>query len=778
VIRRALPILAALLALAQAAPAQRAGGLASSEGDRLFELELERFGAGGVVRPGDWAGLRFAVRDLGAEVRRVALRVSIADADGDETRWERPVSTNPGVRQGVWTYARLPYRVRAGDAIRVSVHETDEDGVAGREITSTAVAPGRLIQAESPLIGMIGRATAGLDRYQVPIEPGAAEPATGNQWIEFAIIDPEQLGSSVPDAWMGLAAMNTIVWTEGSPARLRAAGAAALGEWVRRGGHLVVVVPPDASGWESALDGPLADLLPAVDIVRREGVDLGDYRPLLTPDEQAPLPDRAVIHELPPAPGAELEEAMPILAGPRGSTVVTRRLLGAGAVTMVGVGVAERGVSAWIDPQRFWHRVLGERFDVLSSSEMQALASADPPANFRSRSEVWADDAVGALINRTGRAGAGVLLGLGVFSAYWLVAGPGGYAVLRWTGRARHSWVIFVGVAALFTAIAWGGATALRPVRVEASHLSFVDHVFGQDVYRVRSWFGALLPEYGQARVSLEPAEGRRHALTPWEPPESSSDSFPDPRPYTVDARRPESMTVPTRATVKPFRADWLGPPPWRSIWPAEDISVSEEGRLSGAIQHGLPAALENVVIVLVYRQEVFTPPPSGALQARTLAWRLTDVWKPGDTLDLAPLTAGGGPGASRSLAPTRGDAFLDRLASDARGWLRVIGAEDQRTALEKLETLNWGAVLGQPNYTRPPSATGFPLMIHTRVGHGLDLARWFTQPCLIVTGRAVTPLPAPVRVDGDEIPTTGQTMLRWVYPLPPNPPAPVEQAP
>ena len=768
--------LAALILLFALAAVPTARAQASAEGARLFELELERFGVGGAARPGDWAGLRFAVRDLGAEVRRVVLRVSIPDADGDETRWERLVTTNPGSRQGVWTYARLPFTTRVGEAIRVSIHETDESGVAGRELASTAIGPTRLVPAESPLIGLIGRAAAGLDRYQVPIEPGAAEPATGHQWIELATVDPEQLGSGMPDAWMGLAPMRAIVWTEGAPSRLRAAGAEALGAWVRRGGHLVVVVPPDASGWESELDGRLRDLLPEVEITRREDVNLADYRPILTPDGSAPLPARAVIHELPPGPDADEQDAMPILAGPGGRPVVTRRLLGAGAVTMVGIGVAERGVAAWLDPQRFWHRVLGERFDVLSSAEMEALASADPPANFRSRSEVWADDAVGALINKTGRAGAGVLLGLGVFSAYWLVAGPGGYAVLRWTGRARHSWAIFVGVAAVFTAIAWGGAAALRPVRVEVSHLTFVDHVFGQDLYRTRSWLGALLPSYGQAEVSIEPSPGRRHALTPWEPPESSGDSFPDPRPYTIDARRPESMVVPSRATVKSFRADWLGAPPWRSVWPTEPIAVSGEGRLTGALEHGLPAALRDVVIVLVYRQEVFTDPPPGGLQARTLAWRLTGAWEAGDPLDLAPLTAASGPG--RSVAPTRGDAYLDRITSDARSWLRVIGAEDRRTALDKLETLTWGPVLGQPRYTRPPSATGFPLMIHSRVGHGLDLARWFTQPCLIVTGRAETPLPAPVRVDGAEPPSAGQTMLRWVYPLPPNPPEPVEQGP
>ena len=62
---------------------------------------------------------------------------------------------------------------------------------------------------------------------------------------------------------------------------------------------------------------------------------------------------------------------------------------------------------------------------------------------------------------------------------------------------------------------------------------------------------------------------------------------------------------------------------------------------------------------------------------------------------------------------------------------------------------------------------------------HGLDLGRWFTQPCIIVVGRmdasaagSTGESPVPIAVDGELAPTTGTTMVRWIYPLPDAPPA------
>ncbi len=756
-----LILAAALLLGANPAAAQTSAQTAPSE----IELSLELFGPGGIARPGDWTAIRMALKDRGAAVRSVRLRLELTDADGDRALWQREATLNPGQPQGVWLFARLPFSLQPSDALRTSVVDTD-----GRELVSAIISPQTVIDPASPLIGLIGRSAAGLDRYRIPSEPGATTHATGHEWIEFALIDPDQLASSMPDAWMGLAPMKTIVWTAGDPATLRAPAATALAEWVRRGGHLVVSIPADSGGWQSPT-GPLAAVLPAVDLVRREGIDLTTYRPLLTPNTSSPLPTSAILHELRAHTTSDESNAITILIGPKKEPIVVRRLTGAGAVTMIGIDVAQRDVAAWLDPQRFWHRVLGERFDVLSSAEMQAIATSNSQANFRIRSRTWIDDSAAVLINRTGRAGVGVLLGFIVFSVYWLLAGPAGFAILRWRKLVKHSWLFFVGVTAVFTAIAWGGASALRPARVEIAHLTFIDHVFGQNVIRTRSWFGAFLPSYGTSTIAVQDAPGLRQALTPWDPPGSTRDSFPDPRAYTIDSRRPESIDFPSRATVKQARLDWLGPSPWRSIAPDEKIELSDAGQISGTLTHGLPAALQNVTVMLVLRQQMFMRLPSGALQARTLAWRLQRDWEPGQQLDLADLSNA----ASRA---TRGDAYLDTFEQSARRWSRNLQPDDTRTALDKLNILTWGPMIGPPAYLQGSTTTGAPAQVNRRFGHGLDLARWFTQPCLIITGNLQSELPAPLTIDGITPPSSGHSVLRWVYPLPANPPRAIEAAP
>ena len=61
-----------------------------------------------------------------------------------------------------------------------------------------------------------------------------------------------------------------------------------------------------------------------------------------------------------------------------------------------------------------------------------------------------------------------------------------------------------------------------------------------------------------------------------------------------------------------------------------------------------------------------------------------------------------------------------------------------------------------------------------------MDLGAWFTQPCLIVIGHIESgPTPTPVFVGGSgeggevgatEAPSVGRTVVRWIYPLAPDP--------
>ena len=235
------------------------------------------------------------------------------------------------------------------------------------------------------------------------------------------------------------------------------------------------------------------------------------------------------------------------------------------------------------------------------------------------------------MINKTGSAGVGVLLGLIVFAVYFLIAGPIGFGLLSKWGARQHAWLVFMGVAAVFTMIAWGGASIIRPRTTDLTHISIVDGVHGQNVVRAHSWFSILLPEYGAATVAVgdpdAPALGAddlRHTIWPWQAPSPGARTpFPDQRSYTIDARRPESIRVPTRSTVKEFESRWLGPPPWRLPRPVErDLFIDANGAINGSIVHELPAALENVTIVLNLRQAPLVElRDGGPLLANVWAW-------------------------------------------------------------------------------------------------------------------------------------------------------------
>jgi hypothetical protein len=77
--------------------------------------------------------------------------------------------------------------------------------------------------------------------------------------------------------------------------------------------------------------------------------------------------------------------------------------------------------------------------------------------------------------------------------------------------------------------------------------------------------------------------------------------------------------------------------------------------------------------------------------------------------------------------------------------------------------------------------STGFrgeAVRVERDLARGVDLSRWFSQPCLLVLGRlddagnGTVALPFPFTIDGDEPRADGQTFVRVVFPLPAPPAA------
>jgi hypothetical protein len=776
-------------------------------------VELERFGTGNQARLGDWCGIRLKLTDSATKQRELIVRLESTDADGDELWAQTSLTSNPGLGQQVWLYSRLPMSANGSSAapFKVAVYEAvetrdrGEPGSAGYRagtlLATTNLAPKgiSLVPSTLGMIAVMGSRSLGLQQYS---DRSGAD--TWHKWANEATeivtgLTPEDL----PDRWMGLSAFEAIVWADGDPAKLRGDRAKALRDYVMRGGHLLVVLPPVGQTWTNPASNELIDIMPPVVVTPHERVDFEPYRPLLTLWNSSTFPAVSTVQTFTIRAGALPSEASCILKAPgdAGECVVVRRDAGAGSVTLIGLDLNQTALSQYkmIDAEVFWHRVLGRRGTLITPESSSATPTGRRPLSY--------DSDISRLIAKSGRSATGVLAGFIVFALYWALAGPVGFAVLKRKGWAHHSWLYFIGASGVFTALAWGGAQALRPKNVEISHFTLLDHVFGQPFERARMWASVLLPHYGKSKIAVgEEADAvqtdaARHSLnsiTSWDGLEQGLGGFggfPDAQGYIVDARTPDVMTVPTRQTVKQVHVDWVGGPRWEmpTPLPADAGGIGplklndpatpppanadvQLGLVSGMLSHKLPGPLTDVLVVVVWQQTGLPNSGARAQQApsrspaicQSNAYRWVEPWNPGQTLSLDAVTR---------LRTDRGrirlDAYLEGVVPSSG--LDTIGSDGVSAFAGKpdpLLTLALFPMFPTPDHPSNVTATA-PQRSFT---HGFDLDRWFTRPCLIIIGKLGADKPAPsgvpIEVDGRPVAGSGVTIVRWVYPFPDHPPS------
>jgi len=518
--------------------------------------------------------------------------------------------------------------------------------------------------------------------------------------------------------------------------------------------------------------------MPDVRAISHEEASLEPYRWLLTKPraqlDSIALPERSVIHSFSTNKGAEKTDAIALVNGPEG-TVIVRKLAGAGMVTVIGLDLSAGGIDrrGLIRADAFWNRILGKRADALTAAETDSVARTGISRTIRGFGNTVADRYISSEINLRGTVSVGVLFGLGLFSVYWLVAGFGSFAGLKSRKLEHHAWVVFVLVTVLFTGIAWAGARFLKPTDVRAQHVTFLDHVYGQPLDRARSFASIMLPEYGTQRVSIAPQtedEPWRQALSTWLDPQDAGTqrSFPDARQYTVPSHRPDEMVVPSRQTVKQFRADWLGAPVWTMPIPQGEHGyprVFRNGELSGVLAHDLPAALKYVVITHVRGQRsiadvhaLWEKDKTGVLMCDSVAIKLREPWEPGVPLDLAQQFK------DATLANASGDIYLSSIVPRRRAG-QLVGVTSGSVADYSL--INFMNVIGQPEYAREDFNQSVHALVSRQMTHTMDISKWLTQPCIIITGHVEdAPCPVPFQLDGRTVPSTGRTIVRWMFPL------------
>lgn len=773
-------------------------------------LNVDRFGPGNVAREGSWTGVRLEVTDQGLTPQReIILRVRVPDPDGDDTDYDRVVTSNAGVAQAFWVYVKVPDAESGLDALEVFAFEAEEaDADAtfgfrpGRLLGRTDIPLVRAIPATAGVMGVVGPARMGLDDY------GPSGSITNHLPFghEVTRLASGLTVADIPDRWQGLGGVETLFWTstraDTDPGQLTSDKARAIEDWIYRGGHLVVVLPSVGQEWFSSVGNPLADLLPRVRPPQTsEAVDLSSERPLLTQDLNTPLPSNGVVRYFEPADGAGPQDAMPILNDSQGRCIVVRRLLGGGAVTLVGIDLNLSALRAngLPDAELFWHRVLGRRGILMTPDEAEKAKVIQYQSALENRTPVLLDVDLEEQIARRGTAAMGVALGFVVFLLYWLVAGPVGYVLLGRAGMKRHAWTAFVGSVALFTGVAWAAATLSRPHKATIKHITLLEGVHGQSVQHARSWMAVLAPFYGDARVSVPEDDDAAVGPNLIAPLRTSAaglglGGFPDNRPYRVEARSPDTLDFPARSTVKEVEVDWAGTTDWELPHPIgrpgdldapalrlvgetefDENNVRRDYQVAGELIHNLPGPLEDVVVLVNTGQvtAVEGAQIGRGLRANVLVYELTDAWLPDTRLPMDEVTRRGESPKTerRQMALTYLD---DLLASESAG---PTGASrpDPRRLGDRLKALALFPQLGPPNFNDTAGSVKDRLARRERT-HGYDLGMWFTQPCVMVLGRLELTgkdahAPFPVQLGDSEPACEGLTYVMWVYPLEPSPP-------
>lgn len=784
--------------------------MAQTTGDGEVRLEVTRMGVGGLAREGSWAGLRVEVTDTGlASQRELVLRVRVTDPDGDEAEYDRVVTSNSGLPQAFWLYAQMPLTTSGLDGIEVLAFEAVESGdprfgfKAGRLLGRVFAPTALMMPGQRGMMAVVGPNAFGLTGYG----PTGRFESFLPKGHEITYLTTGLDASDIPDRWQGLRSFDVLVWgstrDRADPGRLSADKSRAVRQWVESGGHLVVVLPSIGQEWFSQSGNPLAGLLPDIlPPVSLEGVDLNDFRPLLTSGkaDEVPLPSNAIVRVFEVSPDAGPGEAIPILNDAEGRCVVMRRILGGGAVTLIGfdlnqtmlrnLGLPEAGV--------FWHRVLGRRGELGSAESIEKGPPIQNLNELLQRSHAQLDVDISEQIALKGKAAFGVGLGVLVFVLYWLAAGPAGFLFLGRRGWKQHAWVVFVGVVGLFTAIAWLGATFARPHQAMVRHVTLLQGVYGQPTMRARSWQGMLIPYYGEASVTVanQPNGAPPEVLlSVFESSGSllSLTGLPDNRPYRIESRDPRELRFPARSTVKELAVDWVGQSDWGLPEPVNQpgdleepiLRIVREGEFgpddrpldseaSGELVHSLPGSLENVVILINKGLITLTEGGNirGNLVSNVSAYELTSPWAPDVRLNLETVTKRQpGDGINRQSA----DAYLTALLRGERVGQGSSSRPDPRRLGERLEALALYPMLGPPSHV---ATVGTESRLAKRdLTHGYDLGLWFTQPSIMVIGQlrqegGDARSPVPVALDGRVIRSEGTTLVMWVYPLPAHPPS------
>lgn len=739
--------------------------------DIRLTVDAENIGLGGSVRPGSWTPMLITLENRESAPVQVRCRWTLTDPDGDEVASQRSVALTPGKSQGVWLYAVPPLTLDERSTWRVTV----VDEASGRQVAMTTInlPPSAIISPFDRVIGVTSSQPLALQPY--------AEINTQHEAAHFVRgLDPAKL----PDRWHGLSMMQALIWTPDAPngsdptsTSISTETRGAILEWVRRGGHIVIVLPAVGDLWS---ESPFRRLL--------GGTKMGTVTDVPPPIFLGtPMNGFANIEVKAFEPGPD---ATPLLrdkpAGDPGSRVLAvAQPFGAGRVTLLGVDLTDKRLPKMGLPNPYtvgyntvgellWPTVFGWRGPVFSNTTIDSMRVNNTLIDAQQRRTTVVDEPLIAnLVSMSASTATPLLLAIVLFGVYWFVAGPISFGVLRKRDQIRHSWMVFSLVVLGCTAVAWGGAALLRERHPRIEHFSVVDFDT-RGIAHAHSWFSAFAPRHGGVEVSLgDPHDDTNHnyVAAPGISSAMPEGGFLDPRRYSYDGGSPSGIAFPFRATAKQIEADYLGRLDKDAGMPEEWVAPQgtlrmEKGWPVGSLKHELPGTLKDVVVVYV-----------AGNGREPWAWPWLREWPAGASVKLERPKNASYLVVPPSINNPLWGGYLGDLVEQGKPGNSLAARPRDNTGLSSDENVKLAEMLTFYSLLPSPRAEkkadeyftpdNMPMQYKRSIGRAADMSAMLAFRRVFIIGHLETgPLPMPLKLDGDSVRSRGWTVVRWSTPI------------
>ncbi len=661
------------------------------------------------------------------------LRATQKDDDGEGVRWRAKADLGAGA-EDEW---RMLLICPQGDhaairKIQLSVVDASDRVVASR---SLADLPSRLrmVDLESRVVGVMG---SSLHAFQGLVQAGYGASSVTSESVSLVPVPTG--GKLFPLIWQGLDMIDVLYWDNPDLAVLDDQQQAALAQWIRRGGRLVVGLGPKAGSFSGGA-GELTRMFPV--IVKRVGKKVRNLAPLgmALVGRTRGLAFNVPVHVVSVRPKtgtlALATDALTLTAGRKlGSPLLCIRPSQAGSITVMAVSLAEwyqAGKETWPDA------------DILA----ELLGMGCSQVDGRVAGEASLSEGIASGLDSAGVGGMLVTIVVLLVLAYAAVAGPGTWLFLRYRRQRHLSWWAFALVVAIATvASVLLSRFPMRSASVSNALVLDLHDARGGDwppnTGVVRGYFGLYVPSHRSASLSL-PDDAHGKLMPMIDPHLQLGEGFPDPRRYDLDALAPMGVDAPVRRTIKRFALDWTG-----------DVGGSVKGDLK--IVTGTSAGRPTFVMVGTLKSTLPVP-----LRRCTLLYCRPDG-KAIDTLRVPDLHPGklqafpspSGSPSSRDLKDYHG-RLLRRLDMATVGSLP--GGIGQKSFLDRVQLMTTlGLLLGHDVRGR---------MVRPQVGRSLfgrlDRSELLQPGWAILIAEAEGYMPAKVDFDDLDPDVTGTTVVR-----------------